>query len=300
MGAVTLTLVALRAIPGYNNKGFVSAFHHPSASSVMLSRDETAQSVRASTPGRHPRFRRWAVRRARQLSIAVLILAGLLVVAACGVMLKRATCLIGLPDVGDPFDVAAFRAFRVPEDQDAIVFARQAAAKVQRMPDLPMAVRRLGPAVGWSKADPKLRDWATANRNALELFRQGAERADGIANRAVRMGRQLSISESGPARLAGASRGRAAGGARRHGGSLGLVSDCSPYESACDASGVCVAATLRRQQQQRAADAHRQLGRRSEDRHSVASKSPGRRSGRRAKARMGFVLAEGRLSGHDE
>jgi hypothetical protein len=147
----------------------------------MLNRDATAQSVPVSTASR---LRRWAARRARQISIAVLILAALCAVTACCIMIKRATGLIGLPDVSDPFDVAAFRAFRVPEDQDAFVLARQAAGKLQRMPELLIAVRRLGPAVGWSTADPKLRDWVMNNRQALELFRQAGERPDGIANTA--------------------------------------------------------------------------------------------------------------------
>ena len=42
-----------------------------------------------------------------------------------------------------------------------------------------MEVIRRGPAVGWSQADPELREWAEANRHALELFRQGADRSDG-------------------------------------------------------------------------------------------------------------------------
>ena len=104
----------------------------------------------------YSRFRRWAARRARQFSIAVLILTGIVVVGACGVMLRRATCLIGLPDVGDPFDVAALRTFRVPEDQDAFALFRQAAGKLRPVPDLPMAVRQGGGLiVAWSQANPQ-------------------------------------------------------------------------------------------------------------------------------------------------
>jgi hypothetical protein len=65
----------------------------------MFSRDETAPSVQTSTSSQHSRFRRWAARRARQLSIAALVVAGILVVGACGVMLRRATGLIGLSDI---------------------------------------------------------------------------------------------------------------------------------------------------------------------------------------------------------
>ena len=87
---------------------------HPctgSSDGHVKSRRQQSGSAQASIPSWYPRFRRWAARRARQFSIAVLILTGILVVGACGVMLRRATCLIGLPDVGDPFDVAAFRGF---------------------------------------------------------------------------------------------------------------------------------------------------------------------------------------------
>ena len=35
--------------------------------------------------------------------------------------------LVGLPDIGDPFDVSAFRSFRVPDDRNAYVLYEQAA-----------------------------------------------------------------------------------------------------------------------------------------------------------------------------
>ena len=79
----------------------------------------------------------------------------------------RGASLLGLPDVGDPFDVAAFRGFRVPEDQDAILLLRQAQAKLSRMPGLPNTVMRAGPVVGWSKSAPELREWVMANRSIV-------------------------------------------------------------------------------------------------------------------------------------
>ena len=145
----------------------------------MLTRDETAQPARASDQLWHSRLRRYTVWRGRQLLLVVMILAAGLLVVACGVEIRRATCLIGLPDVGDPFDVVAFCALQVPEDQDAFVLFRQAAAKCRPMPELPMAFRRAGTAVNWLETDPKLRAWAEANREALIPFQQGAERADG-------------------------------------------------------------------------------------------------------------------------
>ncbi len=108
------------------------------------------------------------------LMIALLFMAGLLEA-------WRGASLIGLPDVGDPFDLAALRAFRIPEDQDAIALYHQAQARLSPMPSLPIAIRRLGPGP-WSKTVPELRDWATANRRALELFRDASECADGIVH----------------------------------------------------------------------------------------------------------------------
>src|SRR4029077_996428 len=87
--------------------------------------------------------------------------------------------LNGLPDIGDPFDVAALRAFRVPDDQNAFAFLRRAHEKLtpprgwdgeRPYPD--------DPKFSWSIANPKLREWAGENREALELFLQGADRPD--------------------------------------------------------------------------------------------------------------------------
>ncbi len=108
----------------------------------------------------------------------ILVLALLLMAGALEAW--RGASLIGLPNAGDPFDVAAFTAFRIPEEDDAIVLLRQAQEKLTRMPGLPSAVLRRGPVTGWSKAAPELRDWVTANRKLLEVFRAASERKDGI------------------------------------------------------------------------------------------------------------------------
>jgi hypothetical protein len=95
-------------------------------------------------------------------------------------MLRRATCLIGLPDIGDPFDVSTFRALGVSDEPDAFVLFRQAANKLERMPQLPQTTRQPRPPLIWSEADPKLREWVVANREALCLFRLATERPDAI------------------------------------------------------------------------------------------------------------------------
>ena len=108
-----------------------------------------------------------------------LVLAVCVAVAAAALAIWWLNSLNGLPDIGDPFDVAAFRAFSVPDDQNAFTFLRRANEKLT-------PIRGSGregaypddSKFSWSIANPKLREWAGENREALELFLQGAEQAD--------------------------------------------------------------------------------------------------------------------------
>jgi hypothetical protein len=85
--------------------------------------------------------------------------------------------LRNLPDVGDPFDVAAFRKVSVPDDQNAFTLYDQAIAQLK---DLPNSERGqpLNDALdgGLAAASPKIRAWFEANRGALEIWRRGTER----------------------------------------------------------------------------------------------------------------------------
>jgi hypothetical protein len=155
----------------------------------------------ATAPARagDSRLGRWARRRARQLLWVVAILAVGLFVLALGVMLSRAGRLVGLPDVGDPFDVAEFRAINtLPEDQDGVVLIRQAASKMSRVPSLPWPVMRAAAPGGWTKVDPQLRQWLAANRDALDLYRRAALRPDGIVSPAVGWDTNYRFLEFGP------------------------------------------------------------------------------------------------------
>jgi hypothetical protein len=69
-------------------------------------------------------------KRLRQLLRVMLVLAICLAVAATALVIWWLTSLNGLPDIGDPFDVAAFRAFTVPDDQNAFTYFRRASEKV--------------------------------------------------------------------------------------------------------------------------------------------------------------------------
>ena len=87
------------------------------------------------------------------------------------------TSLNGLPDIGDPFDVAALRAFRIPDDQNAFVFLRRAHEKLTpiRWGEGPYPDDR---KFSWSIANPKSREWAGENREALELFLRAGDQPD--------------------------------------------------------------------------------------------------------------------------
>jgi hypothetical protein len=89
--------------------------------------------------------------------------------------------LWGLPDIGDPFDVAAFRSFTIPDDRNAFVLYRQAARVFK---PLRLSESRDGwrtnPSARWSEARPEFRRWVEENREALALFRRGAEMPDAL------------------------------------------------------------------------------------------------------------------------
>ncbi len=92
-----------------------------------------------------------------------------------------ATQLWGLPDIGDPFDVEEFLAFKIPDDRNAFVFYRQAASSYKFWePHRKAAGSKADPMVPWSKAVPEVRRWVEENREALALYRRGTERPDAL------------------------------------------------------------------------------------------------------------------------
>jgi hypothetical protein len=120
---------------------------------------------------------RWIGRSRWRIWGAALVLTALIV----GPPIWWATELVGLPDVGDPFDVAAFRAFTIPDERNAFVLYRQAAAQLKPLGRFQNSSRNsVDWFASWSKADPELRRWADDNREALALYRQGAERPDAL------------------------------------------------------------------------------------------------------------------------
>jgi hypothetical protein len=118
--------------------------------------------------------------RLRQLLRVVVVLAACVAVAATALAIWWFNSLNGLPDIGDPFDVAAFRAFGLPDEQNAFTYLRRASEKLTPIVGM---VGGNGADPGdlkfsWSIANPTLREWADENREAFGLFQQGAEQAD--------------------------------------------------------------------------------------------------------------------------
>ena len=65
--------------------------------------------------------------------------------------------LTGLPDIGDPFDVAAFRSFTIPADRNAFVLYSQAAELLKPNSQyLATASTRVDQLARWSTAAPEL------------------------------------------------------------------------------------------------------------------------------------------------
>jgi hypothetical protein len=110
-------------------------------------------------------------KRLRQLVRVMLVLTTCLAVAAGALAIWWRNSLNGLPDIGDPFDVAGFRTFRLPDDQNAFTFFRRA---------WKAADPRVW-AIDFSEAKPEFRAFVAANPSVVELFIKGAEQEDGIS-----------------------------------------------------------------------------------------------------------------------
>ena len=109
-------------------------------------------------------------KRLRQLLRVIVILAACIAVAAMVLAIWWLNSLNGLPDIGDPFDVTAFRTFSLPDDQNAFTFFRRSWKAIKRIY-----------GGGWSETNPEFRAFVEANRPAVELFIKGAEQVDGIS-----------------------------------------------------------------------------------------------------------------------
>ena len=102
----------------------------------MLTQYESPAPAPAAVSGTSPKMLQLLRKRLRQLLRVMLVLAICLAVAAAALAIWWLNSLNGLPDIGDPFDVAAFRAFSIPDDQNAFTFLRRAYEKLTPMPGM--------------------------------------------------------------------------------------------------------------------------------------------------------------------
>jgi hypothetical protein len=145
----------------------------------MLTQQESPAPAPAAASGASQKLLQLLRKRLRQLARVTLALAIGFAVAAAALAIWWSTSLNGLPDIGDPFDVAAFRAFRIPDDQNAFTFVLRANEKLTPIRGWDgKGPYPEDPKFSWSIANPKMREWAGENREALELFLRGAEQDD--------------------------------------------------------------------------------------------------------------------------
>jgi hypothetical protein len=118
---------------------------------------------------------RWIARSRRRLLGAATLIVAIIASPPLWWLMQ----LTGLPDVGDPFDVAAYRASTVLDERNAFVLYKQAVALLNLKPAyLTASGVKADTHARWSAAVPEVRRWADENRAALALYRQGAERPD--------------------------------------------------------------------------------------------------------------------------
>ena len=106
------------------------------------------------------------------LKIGLRVVLGL--VALSVLVAWRVSSLGGLPDIGDPFDVAGFADLQIPDDRNAFVLYKQAVAKLGKQP------ANGDGGFDWPKADEAKRRWLADSRVALDLWRRGTERPDAL------------------------------------------------------------------------------------------------------------------------
>ena len=120
---------------------------------------------------------RWLFGSRRRVLTAAAVLLAMIAVPP----LWWSTQLLGLPDIGDPFDVQAFRSSTIPDDRNAFVLYRQAADRLKRLiTSGKVQEQAIDLHVPWSQADPAVHRWVEDNREAMALFRRGTERPDAL------------------------------------------------------------------------------------------------------------------------
>jgi len=92
----------------------------------------------------------------------------------------RSSQLAGLPDIGDPFDVEAFGTVKITDEENAFIEYREAAALLTEMTEAASESYFKVEEEGWSAAIDELRQWMRDNREALEIWKTGADKPRAI------------------------------------------------------------------------------------------------------------------------
>jgi hypothetical protein len=118
------------------------------------------------------------IERTRGRKRLALLFAYTILAVVLGVFGWRALSLRGLPDVGEPFDVAAFARETVPESEDAFTIYREALSSVApRVGDTDYASAWNSVRAGWSRASDDLKTRLDRHRPALLIWQRGTERS---------------------------------------------------------------------------------------------------------------------------
>ena len=144
----------------------------------MLTGDENPADA---TGGTSP-----TLKKMRRLARVAFVLASCLALAGTATAIWWLTSLNGLPDIGDPFDVEAFRLFPCLTSRMPSRFlgtTEKLVADPRRQQMWMQWVTQDDPEFSWSTADPRLRAWADKNREALELFQHGADQLEAARTR---------------------------------------------------------------------------------------------------------------------
>ena len=99
------------------------------------------------------------------------MIVGFLATAIIGVVaipfLYRSYQLVGLPDIGDPFDVQAFGTVEIEDADNACIEYREAADVFSPLPYASFKSLEKALESGWPSADAQIRQWLADNRDAL-------------------------------------------------------------------------------------------------------------------------------------
>ena len=138
-----------------------------------------------------------AIERARGWRRIGLVVVYALIALAIAAPLRRRTQLAGLPDVGEPFDVAAWRApHHVSDERNPFVTYRQAVERYREMNEAESSSFSKANS-SWKTADKTFRGWVVEHDQAISLLCAGSERPEFMLETPVGVTVQNAIAAQG-------------------------------------------------------------------------------------------------------